>query len=484
MVSGSRLGLIRVSLSIPLYLILTPLALNKLGTSLFAIWSFQTTVVALFSLSNLGLSNALIYHLAQKLHDEKEVNSYFNVAFFAFFFLGLFLTAIVFFGSRGFVSYVLNIPIDLYDEAVFVLLVTAIGLWMRFIASPYQALLEAHQEYAFVQAVSLLWLLVYFVGSVTVLLLFPGVYSLGIVMLLSYLLYPVLFIWRVSRVVLFIRIRLGHISLSHVRSMLRYGIGLQGASVAIALREPLLKILIARHFDLAAVAAFEVVYRICTQLVSFVMTPMLSLFSASALLAKQPEELKKILRPCLGFAVTLLFPAAVLLFTLGADLVRLWLGDKASYVVEILPLAFVAFAIYYLTEVMYKAIEASGWSYYSATVQIVSLGASIASFFIFKDDPVTAILSSLWVGFSIFSLSNFLIFKKRFPNMKLIGLSPMIAAFVLAATYIFLDQKIGSGPWQLIGYSVYLMVHLWMMQYLNVMNVIRLARRMMVEKFI
>ena len=483
MIRGSRLGLVRVSLAIPLYLVLTPLALNELGTSLFAIWSFQTMVMALFTFSNLGFSNSLVYHVAQRLDEHQEVNRYFNVVFFAFFILGSLLAISILVGSGTFAARILSVPEDMYDAAVFVLNVTAVCLWLKFVASPYQALLEAHQEHGFVQAVALAWLLLYFLGSVMVLLLWPGVYSLGAVMLLCQLLNLVAFYWRVRVQAPFIRIHPREVSRSKVHNMLRYGMGVQGASLAIALREPLLKIMVARHFDLAAVAAFEIVYRMCTQLISFVVTPLLGVFSASALLASKPQELQKILRPCLGFTIALLFPMTVFMLSVGGELAHLWLGEKAGEVVEMLPLAFAAFALYYATEILYQAIEASGWSYYSAAMQIASLAVAIIAFLVFDDRSLTAILAALWCGFALFSISNLIVFRQRFRGLRLIGWLPPLSAVILAGIYLALDTVLDS-LWRVMGYPVYLALHLWVMQRFGLFNLMSLARRVMVEKLI
>lgn len=480
---GSRLGLVRVMLAIPLYLVLTPLALNQLGTPLFAIWSFQTMVAALFNLSNFGFTNGLVFHLARRLDEKDEINRYFNVAFFAFLLLGCVISTLILIGSGVFSTEVLKVPDYLHEEAIFVLNITAISLCFSLMASPYRAILEAHQEHGYVQAISLAWLLFYFLGSMVALWVQPGVYSLGAVLLLSHGLYWLAFYWRARRHAPFLRVHPRYLSRDHVRSMLRYGVGLQGAAVAIALREPLLKILVARHFDLATVAAFEIVYRICTQLISFVVTPLLGLFSASALLSAQPQELQKILRPCLGYTVALLFPMAVFLVSSGGELAQWWLGDKAGQVVALLPLAFAAFAFYYLTEVLYKAIEASGWSYYSAAIQICSLGVTVAAFFTFGDDPYTTILAALWAGFSLLSISNLVAFRYRFPGMRLIGWQPPLVALLLAGLYLTLDTLLDSA-WRVIGYLIYLLLHLWTMQRFGIFNLIKLARRVMVERFI
>lgn len=483
MLRGSRLGLVRVSLAIPLYLVLTPLALHQLGTPLFAIWSFQTMVVALFNVSDFGFTHGLVYHLAGRLNDEQEVNRYFNVVFFAFLVLGFTLTVAIVAGSAAFAQSVLNVPAELNDAAIFVLEVTALSLWIRFMATPYQALLEANQEHGFVQVVSLGWLVFYFAGSMLALLVWPGVYSLGLVTLVSYILYFIAFYWRGRRQAPFLRIHPRQVTASHVRSMLRYGIGVQGATLAIAMREPLLKILVARHYDLATVAAFEIVYRICTQLVSFVVTPLLGLFSASALLAARPQELEKILRPCLGFTLALLFPMAVFLLSAGGELAQLWLGEEAGQVVQMLPLAFATFALYNLTEVLYKAIEASGWSYYSAAIQICSLVIAICAFFLFDERPLTAILAALWCGSAVFSLSNLLVFRQRFPGMRLIGWVPPATALLLAGIYLLFDAVL-AGSWRLIGFPTYLALHLWAMQRFGIFDLVKLARRVMVERLI
>src|SRR3569623_236647 len=145
---------------------MTPYALHQLGTPLFAIWSFQTMVVALFTISNFGFTNGLVFYLARRLDEREEVNRYFNVAFFSYLLEGGALFSLIVVGSGVFSAVVLKVPNELHAEAVFVLNVTAFGLWLRFMAAPYQALLEAPQEHGFVQAITLIWLLVHFLGSI------------------------------------------------------------------------------------------------------------------------------------------------------------------------------------------------------------------------------------------------------------------------------------------------------------------------------
>ena len=86
----------RVILAIPLYLILTPYVLNKLGTEVFGLWSFNTIIISFITLTNFGFKNSLVHHAAKEYEDEDKVNTYFNITFILFFLLVVVAVACVY----------------------------------------------------------------------------------------------------------------------------------------------------------------------------------------------------------------------------------------------------------------------------------------------------------------------------------------------------------------------------------------------------
>lgn len=163
LVQGSLAGMLRVGLAIPLYLVLTPFVLHALGTERFGLWAFGTLVVSVMTLTDFGFKNALVYYVARDFDDHERINRYFNVAMLTFATLTAAMLCLTYLLGPFIVRDLLGVGTALHDEARFVLWVTALSFGLRFIAIPYQAVIEGHQLHAVSQTVLLMWLLLNFV---------------------------------------------------------------------------------------------------------------------------------------------------------------------------------------------------------------------------------------------------------------------------------------------------------------------------------
>lgn len=260
--------------------------------------------------------------------------------------------------------------------------------------------------------------------------------------------------------------------------MLRYGAGIQLATAAIALREPLYKIALARTYDLSTVAAFEIAYRLCTQLASIIATPLLGVLGVTALLSQRHEDLIRILRPLFSYGVIVLPPAVLFAHTFTKPLFNLWLGQKGSDAANLFPFLFLGFAIYYSTEVLYKSIEGSGRSWYSGILQVSVLGLQLSLLASFTSIP-WSVAGSLLVGFGVFSLSNIIMFSRCYGSMNLFPLLPFVCVGLLSFAYASMLSSLppGSHMW---AFGTYLGLHLAVLNYWGVFttqSVIGLVRR-------
>lgn len=475
---GSLAGLARVGLAVPLYLIMTPFVLRTLGPELFGLWSFGTLVISVMTLTDFGFKGALIYHIAGDPSDHLRVNQYFTVAFLSYLIMALSVLLVTFAFGDEIAFQLLRIPHDLQAEAWFVLWITAASFGLRFLSIPFQALVESHQEHATVQVVLLGWLLANFAGTLIALGIQPDIYALGIVTLCSNALVLLIFWLYVRRRYPSVRIAPAHVTRTTVKSMLGYGSGIQAATILVAAREPVIKVLIARTYDLVSVATFEVVYKLCTQLVSPVTTPLLGSFAASALLSNNRlSELEQVLRTMYGFCISIFVPSVLFMASFSQPLVELWLGHEYHRVGAVLPIAFAAFAIYYSTEILYKAIEASGMSGYSALVQFVSLSATIGAFYVFTDVADRAISAALLSGFVIFSLLNMFMFRWRFPEVKLIGYRQWLWLLVPAMCYLALLSTLPHESAPLL-FMIYAAVHAWAVRRAGLFDFIGITRKL------
>ncbi len=475
--AGSLTGLARVALAIPLYFILTPYVLHALGTERFGLWAFGTLVISVMTLTDFGFKNALVYYVARNLEDTARINRYFNVAFLLFVAMTMLVFAIAYAAGPLIVRELLNVKIELRDEAAFVLWVTALGFGLRFVALPFQAVVEAHQRHAVSQAILLLWLVVNFVGTLIALNIRPDIYALGAISILSNLVVLAAFITYTKIQFRFLGVDPRRVSASEAKDMVIYGGGIHAATLLIASREPVLKVLIARTQDLAGVATFEIVFRLCTQLVSFVATPLLGTFSAAALLARdRTDELGHVLRPMLGFCLATFVPAILFFASFSESLVSLWLGPDFPQVSAMLPGAFTAFSVYYTTEVLYKSIEGSGWSVYSALVQSIVLSLMVGTFLAWDGPAGAAVPAALLSGFVFFSLSNVAVFRVRFPTLRLVTSAQLGWLLAPACAYLLVLRWLPPAVLP-VAFFVYSILHIVCVRRANLFDVFNVARR-------
>jgi O-antigen/teichoic acid export membrane protein len=456
---GSMAGLFKVGLAIPIYILLTPFVFKTLGPELFGVWSLNTIIVGFLNLSDFGFKNSLVYFVAKENERPVEINRHFNAVFWTYLVIAILAFMIILGLSKTIVSDLLRIPTKFHHETVFVLLMTMGGFGIRFLAAPYQAVIEGHQDIFYSHLVSLVWLLFYSIGSILALLTIPNIYALVTVVFIANLIVFIGFYTYVRKRFPFISVSLKQVERENLGRIMKYGIGIQIATLVIALREPMYKVLITRTYGLAEVATFEIVYKLCTQLMSVVISPLLGVSASSAMLSGREYDLEGVLKPFFGYALSILIPAVLFFESFSEGLMGLWLGPGVSGAAKMLPMIFMAFSIYYITETLYKAIEGSGWSSYSGAIQIATLVMHFGVFVLLSSNAFGSVPVSILAGFLMFSLGNIFVFRWRFKNICLIRPNQLLWVLIPACSYIFFQMLFTENAWPFL-FSAYVIMHL------------------------
>lgn len=478
---GSMAGLVRVALAIPVYLVLTPLVLHALGPEQFGIWAFSTLVISLMNVTDFGLKNSLVYHVAKHAEQPDEARRCFSVTLWSYVVIAVLLvsgTAV--WGAQAF-PVLLNVPASLHDAAVFVLWMTIAGLAWRLLALPYQAVVEGYQELFRSQLIFLAWLIVHFLGTLVALAISPTVYGLGWAGLFGNLFIFAAFFWTVRSRFPHITPRVQGLFSGHLRSMVGFGLGIQIASICIAIREPLYKVLIARSSDLASVATFEIAYKLCTQLMSVMTIPLLGLFGAAALLVGKHQDLASLLRPLVGWTLGALLPGAIGVALFAEPLMQRWLGRDDLATGLFLPVMCAGFAIYYATEALYKTIEGSGRSWYSGTIQSIVLLVQVGTFWLLAPIHPQATAWSLVAGYALFSLANLIMFRFSFPEIRLLTRWQWVALLSPSCAYAIGVGIVPLGAHPIV-FSSYLIGHLTVLVTSGIVDVGAVWRRLMATR--
>jgi len=458
---GSFAALLRVLIAIPVYLLLTPFTLHHLGADQFAVWSFSAAVIGIVNLADLGFKSSLLYHCANHWTDRAHINNLFGACIALYTGLWLLLLSIaVAFASR--ISVLLGIPASYHEQGQFVVIITAISFGLRFVAMPYQAVIESRNGVGFSQNVLLCWLVLTAVATLVLLPLFPGVYVLGWIAVGGNAFTLAAFVWRARFLFPWLRLYTFKSDLRAMRSLISFGIGVYVATIMISMREPVFKTFLSHHYGLTAVADFEIAFRFCTQIISAVISPLLGTFAAAALLAKQPEELLRLLRPLCGFTLLLLPPMVVFLLCFSDWLLPLWIKDASDQIIPLLPFMFSAFALYYLVEILYQSLLATGMSNYSGTVQVAVVAVLLASLFAlhhWSSNYVIVIGGAMLSGFAVFVVINLFTFKTRFGRLPVSvkSMSLMLMPTLSALMIIFPGNSFTE---RLLLYAVYFLLHL------------------------
>src|SRR4029450_13657201 len=160
---------------------------------------------------------------------------------------------------------------------------------------------------------------------------------------------------------------------------------------------------------------------------------------------------------------------------LSHRLVDLWLGPAHSAVGHLLPTVFFAFAVYYSTEALYKALEGSGLSGYSALVQTCVTAVTVSVFVAAPWGFEYATSLSLVAGLGLFSACNFLMFRFRYPRFRLLTVPQIIALTLPAACFV--GAVVMKPEWAPGNVALYFFVHAWATRQTGVIDFISVAKQ-------
>lgn len=413
------IGFSRTALAIPVYFILTPFVINAIGKEFYGLWSLNTVIWTILSLGDFGFQNSLVHFTAMHLDDNPRLCTLFNTVFFFFLTISIiFVLSILIFND--FIVYtLLKISPEYYREATFVVVSSAIGFGIRFMAAPYQAIIEGNQRVYYSQKVSLYWLLFNALATLIGLYIFPSIYLIGVINIVGNILILGLFLADAQRNYIYATISPKLFKLSTLKYIFPYSAGVQLASALIILREPLLKTIIVRKYGLDGLASFEVVYRLTIQCMSFVTVPLLTALPVASSLHDRLPALHRIVKKYLTWVVGILIIPSIIVWFFSGPFISLWLGEGFDVASSMLPWIFTSFAIYYLTEPLYKSIQGIGKSALSVLSQGLFLGSLIIFWLLMPQLwGIQSISYAFFIASLAFSLCNVSMYRRSVSSFR------------------------------------------------------------------
>lgn len=374
---GLGVGYARAFAAVPIYLILTPYVLSKIGEELFGLWALNSAITAVFMMQDFGFKNSLVHFTAKNLDNDAKVSDYFRATLYFYISVSTLCCLLAFVFCDTIIITILKIPSQLFTEARWMLYSSVIGISIRLLACTYESVIEGHQRVHIIQLVYIVWMLFNFGATIAGLWIFPSILTLSLVYVAGNLLIFIMLYAHANKLFQCGVFSVRRLKFSVYKEILPYSSWIQVSSILILLREPVIKFVLIRTQGLADLAQFEIAYRLTLQAMSFAIIPLLTAFSVAAKLHDKPDELKAKIKLFNIMVFCILAPAVLAVFMLSDNFVHLWLGEQQSLVAPFLKYIFLAYSLYYIAEPMYKVLSGVGKSFLAAMLQLVYLSTFI-----------------------------------------------------------------------------------------------------------
>lgn len=340
---GSAAGLIYQILSIAIGLVLTPLLLSTLGSGQFGVWILLSVVIAYESLSDLGITAAIVYFV-NKTRSFEEKNRLITAAVLANMGLTLLAICILLVLKDPILDTFFKVPPEYLSETELAYNLTLITLIFLVMARSLAAVIDSFQcvDVRFsVEAVGLMlwaglaWTAVikgFGIVGLALATLLVGVVRAIAMLLASYWVYPQF------------RLHFG-LPRSILSRLIRYGMKVQGASLGLTLSDPLLKSLTATGLNTVAVGSLQIGGSIAAVPNSLAHSTIATLFPAIAERSGSndlPGAINLAGRYLL-YVVGFVLPISVFFLFEAPIIVGAWLHDTHPLIVTSMRLLTVAF---------------------------------------------------------------------------------------------------------------------------------------------
>lgn len=221
--AGVTLSYINVGITIVLSLLYTPILLRMLGQSEFGLYSIAYSAFGLLSILHFGFGNANIRYTAKYLNQNKDQQ---------FSLYGLFL---IIYAVIGFISLTLGIIISYYAESFFgknmtvseverlkfMLYFVTISISISFPLSTFGFIIRGYERFTFSKSIELLRII--FIPVISVILLYSGYKSVGLIVSITILNILLLMAEMIySFKVLKIKIKINFLNYSLIKEIIFY----------------------------------------------------------------------------------------------------------------------------------------------------------------------------------------------------------------------------------------------------------------------
>jgi O-antigen/teichoic acid export membrane protein len=323
------LNLIGQALPLLVGVVTIPLVVHGLGTEQFGLLSLAWVVLGYFTIFDLGLGRATTKYVAEALSrgEEDQVPQIIWTAVAFQTVLG-FIGAIILFGITDLlVERVLNIPLELWGEAIDIFHLLALSIPLVLVSSSFNGVLEAAQRFDLVNAIRVPSSILISILPLVGLYLGFGLSGIVILIVLARLGTLVVVIWMDFRIVP--ELRKYSVSLARFSRLFAFGGWIMITSIVGPILVYLDRFLIGSLLTIAAVAYYTAPYEMVTRLLIISTSIAMTLFPAFSAMEgiRDRQRLSMFFARSIKYVFLISGTIVVLIIVYAKEILQIWLGN-------------------------------------------------------------------------------------------------------------------------------------------------------------
>jgi O-antigen/teichoic acid export membrane protein len=383
---NSLFNIARVIIVTPVFFILVPYIISKIGTEGYGLWALTGVIGSYQAFVNFGLTESMVRFVA-RAEVQKEygaIGEYVSTAMLLFLSLSVVIVTIIIVFKHFIVVSILGIKRSI-SIAEFLIVIAGISSIINLISGLFKSIIDGVQRMDISNIILTIQVILSAAGMFFVLeqgygltgmaynLLIVSLISLGVNMvtskiIVSYSMNP--FIFKYSR----------------LKEMFSYSINLQLASLIRTFIEPINKIIISRFFPLSYVGYYEIALKFCERITQLIRSSLAPLFPAATEIyekygIQKIESLRNKSSKYLLSFVTILYVIIILLIP---DFIKLWLGPEMQIVSGVVIIFLIGSFFSLLATPVYIILLGTGHARDTLFIQIFTVLINIAGIILFS----------------------------------------------------------------------------------------------------
>ena len=344
-------------------LVSIPLLITHIGKDRFGLLSLVWTVISYFTLFDLGLDQALVKLVAEKIGDraEEEIPGIFWNALLILTVMSVIGSMILFALTPFLVRSVFKIPDLLQDEAIRSFYCLSLSLILITLTASFRGVLEARQRFGFANLLYSLMGVSIFVGPLIVSFWTADLFALVFMLLLVRVFIFVAHAWFVFYLYPELR-NPGRIEKNILRRLFRFAAWMTVSNIISPIMVYFDRFILAAIVPIGFLGFYTTPYEVVNRLLVIPGSVVRTIFPTFAFLGVEKSRgVEVIFVRCVKLILFVMFPTILLLVYFGGEGLNLWLGaefaEKSYRVLQVLSIGILLNGIAFIPSTLLQSAE-------------------------------------------------------------------------------------------------------------------------------